>query len=82
VLATIRPLNPSVTVLRETREPARGDTGHVPRPGRKPGDLCSAGGMTMFLAPETRNRDLTASDHKPQLAGIGSRSDASKSVLA
>jgi hypothetical protein len=23
VLATIRPLNPSVTVLRETREPAR-----------------------------------------------------------
>jgi len=38
--------------------------------------------MTLFLAPETRNRDLTASDHKPQLAGIGSRSDASKAVLA
>ena len=55
VLATIGTLDPSVTVLRETREPA-GDLravqrlaarspatpAHVPRPGRRSGDRCGA----------------------------------------
>lgn len=38
--------------------------------------------VTMFVAPETRNRDLTAIDHKPHTAGNDSRSDAWKAVLS
>ena len=55
MLATIRALDPSVTVLREPanrrRRPSRpaahsaqlGDTGHVHRPGRGPCDRCGPG---------------------------------------